>query len=55
MSFSIIEQPRAKVRYLRMLTRRESEQNGSIAPPPNFIHGRYDPARKSVVRLKNRR
>ena len=33
MSFSTIEQPRAKVRYLRKLTRRESEQHGSIAPP----------------------
>ena len=33
MSFSTIEQTRAKVWYLRMLTRRESEQNGSIAPP----------------------
>ena len=33
MSFSTIEQPRAKFRYLRMLTRRKSIQNGSIAPP----------------------
>ena len=39
MSFSTIEQPRAKVWYLRMHTRRESDQNGSIAPPLILLMG----------------